>query len=125
MTNLLADLKYILVAILLFLCAFLYYQKSAAENKIHLQNTEIMALRGELIAIAEVANSNASELQKADTEHRKTLSLLNELQTTLSESQFLNREIEREILAADSTRNGDVSDVLQMLRIKKFVGGAK
>lgn len=95
--------------------------KSQLEKKdIELSNTRVA-----LQTAIDTANSNAEAVKLADAEHKKTLSLLNEVTTTLQETSILNREIERQIASGEGGADGDVAPVLQNLRLRKFSGGVQ
>lgn len=95
--------------------------KSQLEKK----DVELAAAAVALQAAVDTANSNAAAVQKADAEHNRTLSLLHQVQTSLSETSLLNRELEREIAGTAAENDGDVAPVLENLRKRKFVGGVR
>ncbi len=95
--------------------------KSQLERK----DIEFAAAAAALQSAVDTANANAEAVQKADAEHKRTLSLLNQVQTSLSETALLNRELEREIASTAADLDGDVAPVLENLRKRKFAGGVR
>src|SRR5690606_2841681 len=71
--------------------------KSQLERKdVELANTRIA-----LQSAIDTANSNADALKKVDAEHKRTLTLLNQVTTDLQKTSSLNRELEREIASGE------------------------
>lgn len=95
------------------------------KSQIEKKDVEKAAAAAALQTAVDTANSNAEAIIMADAEHKKTLSLLNQVQTSLQESAFLNRELERELAATPAELDGPVAPVLENLRRKKFAGGVQ
>ncbi len=95
------------------------------KSQIEKKDVELAAAAAALQSAVDVANSNAEAVKNADAEHKRTLGLLNEVQTSLQETSFLNRELERELAATPAEQDGPVAPVLEHLRKRKFSGGAQ
>lgn len=95
------------------------------KSQIEKKNIELAAAAAALQSAVDTANANAQAVQQADTEHKRTLSLLNQVQTSLSETALLNRELEREIASTAADLDGEVAPVLENLRKRKFAGGVR
>lgn len=98
---------------------------SILKSQIEKKDIELAAAAVALQTAVDTANSNAEAVRNADAEHKRTLSLLNQVQSSLSETAFLNRELEREIVSTTAENNGDVAPVLENLRKRKFAGGVR
>jgi hypothetical protein len=94
-------------------------------TQIEKKDVELAAAAAALQSAVDTANANAEAVKNADAEHRRTLDLLNQVQTSLSETAFLNRELEREIASTVPENDGPVAPVLEQLRKWKFVGGVQ
>lgn len=95
------------------------------KSQIEKKDDELAAANAALQSAVETANSNAEAVKNADAEHKRTLDLLNQVQTSLSETAFLNRELERELAATPAEMDGPVAPVLEQLRKRKFAGGGR
>jgi len=95
------------------------------KSKLAETDAQLMLANAQLKLTIDVANSNAEAVKKADAEHKRTLALLNEVQTSLQETSLLNRELEREIASTTPENDGPVAPVLENLRKRKFTGGAQ
>lgn len=88
-------------------------------------DAQLALANAQLKITVDVANANAEAVKQADAEHKRTLDLLNEVQTSLNETSILNRELEREISSTAPENDGSVAPVLENLRKKKFAGGVQ
>lgn len=88
-------------------------------------DAQLALANAQLQITIDVANSNAEAVKQADAEHKRTLALLNEVQTSLNETSILNRELEREIASTMPENDGPVAPVLENLRKRKFAGGVQ
>lgn len=95
------------------------------KSQIEKKDVELAAAAAALQTAVDTANSNAKAVKMADAEHRRTLDLLNQVQTSLNESSLLNRELERDLAATPAELDGPVAPVLEQLRKRKFVGGVR
>ena len=95
------------------------------KSKLAETDAQLMLANAQLKLTIDVANSNAEAVKKADAEHKRTLALLNEVQTSLQETSLLNRELEREIASTTPENDGPVAPVLEQLRKRKFAGGVQ
>ncbi|MPR60641.1 hypothetical protein D7027_02185 [Ochrobactrum intermedium] len=86
-------------------------------------DAQLALANAQLKITVDVANANAEAVKAADAEHKRTLDLLNQVQTSLQETAVLNRELEREIASGDAGADGPVAPVLENLRKRKFAGG--
>jgi hypothetical protein len=88
-------------------------------------DAQLALANAQLKITVDIANSNADAVKLADAEHKRTLALLNDVQTSLQETAILNRELEREIASGDANQDGPVAPVLETLRKRKFAGGVQ
>ncbi|MCH4539487.1 hypothetical protein [Ochrobactrum sp. A-1] len=88
-------------------------------------DAQLALANAQLKLTVDVANANAEAIRQADAEHKRTLDLLNEVQTSLNETSILNRELEREIASTAPENDGPVAPVLENLRKRKFAGGVQ
>ncbi|MGQ5718835.1 hypothetical protein [Pseudochrobactrum asaccharolyticum] len=95
------------------------------KSQIEKKDVELAAAAAALQSAVDTANMNADAVKKADAEHKRTLALLNQVQTSLSETSLLNRELEREIASTAADLDGEVAPVLENLRKRKFAGGVR
>lgn len=95
------------------------------KSQIEKKDIELAAAAVALQSAVDTANANAAAVQRADAEHKRTLSLLNQVQTSLNETSVLNRELEREIAGTAADLDGEVAPVLENLRKRKFAGGVR
>lgn len=95
------------------------------KSQIEKKDVELVAANAALQSAVETANSNAEAVKNADAEHKRTLALLNQVQTSLQETSFLNRELERELAATPDEEDGPVATVLEKLRKRKFARGVQ
>ncbi|WP_343314060.1 hypothetical protein AAIB41_02630 [Brucella sp. BE17] len=95
------------------------------KSQIEQKDAELAAANAAFQTAVDTANSNAEAVKNADAEHKRTLDLLNQVQTSLSETAFLNRELERELAATPAEMDGPVAPVLEQLRKRKFAGDAQ
>lgn len=96
---------------------------SHLKSKLAESDAQLAMANAQLKITVDVANSNAEAVRQADAEHKRTLDLLNQVQTSLNETSVLNRELEREIASTAPENDGPVAPVLENLRKKKFAGG--
>ncbi len=96
---------------------------SHLKSKLAESDAQLVLANAQLKITVDVANANADAVKQADAEHKRTLALLNEVQTSLNETSVLNRELEREIASTTPENDGPVAPVLENLRKKKFAGG--
>jgi len=123
--TLLSNLRLILVLALatILLGGWLYIRD--LKSKLAESDAQLALANAQLKLTIDVANSNAEALKQADAEHKKTLALLNQVQTSLQETAVLNRELERELASTDAGADGPVAPVLENLRKRKFAGGGQ
>lgn len=95
------------------------------KSQIEKKDIELAAAAVALQTAVDTANANAEAVKNADAEHKRTLTLLQSVQTSLNETAFLNRELEREISGTTADMDGDVAPVLENLRKRKFAGGVR
>ncbi|MDH0123317.1 hypothetical protein ABE562_04965 [Brucella intermedia] len=95
------------------------------KSKLAESDAQLALANAQLKLTIDVANSNAEAVKQADAEHKRTLALLNQVQTSLQETAVLNRELEREIASGDAGADGPVAPVLENLRKRKFAGGVQ
>jgi hypothetical protein len=95
------------------------------KSKLAESDAQLALANAQLKLTIDVANSNAEAVKQADVEHKRTLALLNDVQTSLNETAVLNRELEREIALTSPENDGPVAPVLENLRKRKFAGGVK
>lgn len=95
------------------------------KSQIEKKDAELAVAAVALQSAVDTANANAEAVKNADAEHKRTLSLLNQVQSSLSETAFLNRELEREIAGTAADLDGNVAPVLETLRKRKFAGGVR
>lgn len=95
------------------------------KSQIEKKDIELAAAAAALQSAVDTANANAEAVQRAYAEHKRTLSLLNQVQTSLNETSVLNRELEREISSTAADLDGEVAPVLENLRKRKFAGGVR
>lgn len=98
---------------------------SHLKSKLAESDAQLVLANAQLKLTIDVANSNAEAVKQADAEHKRTLDLLNEVQTSLNETSILNRELEREIASTTPENDGPVAPVLENLRKRKFAGGVQ
>lgn len=98
---------------------------SHLKSKLAESDAQLVLANAQLKITADVANANAEAVIKADAEHKRTLALLNQVQTSLQETAVLNRELEREIASGDAGADGPVAPVLENLRKRKFAGSVQ
>ena len=104
---------------LLLIC---WFYISLLKSQIETKTAENLKLKNDLEISVSIANANAEAVKKADLEHKKTLEILNQVNTSLQETTYLNRALEQEILMMDEEHNAPVANVLENLRLKKFKG---
>ncbi|MEN3142306.1 hypothetical protein ABDF71_09850 [Ochrobactrum sp. WV_118_8] len=98
---------------------------SHLKSKLDESDAQLALANAQLKITVDVANANAEAVKQADAEHKRTLDLLNDVQTSLNETSVLNRELEREIASTAPENDGPVAPVLENLRKKKFAGGVQ
>lgn len=96
---------------------------SHLKSKLDESDAQLALANAQLKITVDVANANAEAVKQADAEHKRTLDLLNQVQTSLNETSLLNRELERELAATPVEMDGPVAPVLENLRKRKFAGG--
>lgn len=121
LSNLRLILGLLLAAILLASWLYIDHLKSRLAES----DAQLALANAQLKLTIDVANANAEAVKSADAEHRATLELLNQVQTSLNETSILNRELEREIASSDAGADGPVAPVLENLRKRKFAGGGQ
>ena len=110
-----------IVAILLGGCLYISHLKSRLAES----DAQLALANAQLKLTVDVANANAEAVKQADAEHKRTLDLLNDVQTSLNETSLINRELEREIASTAPENDGPVAPVLENLRKRKFAGGVQ
>jgi len=98
---------------------------SHLKSKLAESDAQLSLANAQLKLTIDVANSNAEAVKQADAEHKRTLDLLNEVQTSLNETSLINRELEREIASTTPENDGPIAPVLENLRKRKFAGGVQ
>lgn|GEM_PF-6211972 len=98
---------------------------SHLKSKLAESDAQLTLANAQLKLTVDVANANAEAVKQADAQHKRTLDLLNQVQTSLNETSILNRELEREIASTTPENDGFVAPVLENLRKRKFAGGVK
>ncbi len=123
--TLLSNLRLILVLALatILLGGWLYIRD--LKSKLAESDAQLALANAQLKLTIDVANSNAEAVKHADAEHKRTLALLNQVQTSLQETAVLNRELELEISSGVAGADGPVAPVLEALRKRKFAGGVQ
>lgn len=122
---LLSNLRLILGLMLAAILIVGWLYISHLKSKLAETDAQLTLANAQLKLTIDVANSNAEAVKQADAEHKRTLDLLNQVQTSLNETSFLNRELEREIASTTPENDGPVAPVLETLRKRKFAGGVK
>ena len=95
------------------------------KTKLAESDAQLALANAQIKLTIDVANSNAEAVKQADAQHKRTLALLNDVQTSLNETAILNRELEREIASTTPENDGSVAPVLENLRKRKFAGGVQ
>jgi len=98
---------------------------SHLKSKLDESDAQLSLANAQLKITVDVANANAEAVKQADAEHKRTLDLLNEVQTSLNETSLINRELEREIASTTPENDGPIAPVLENLRKRKFAGGVQ
>ena len=122
---LLSNLRLILGLLLAAIIIGGWLYISHLKSKLSESDAQLALANAQLKLTIDVANSNAEAVRLADAEHKRTLELLNYVQTSLNETSILNRELEREIASTAPENDGPVAPVLENLRKRKFAGGVK
>lgn len=107
----------------IFIGGWLYI--SQLKSKLAESDAQLSLANAQLKLTIDVANANAEAVKQADAEHKRTLDLLNEVQTSLNETSLINRELEREIASTTPENDGPIAPVLENLRKRKFAGGVQ
>lgn len=119
LSNLRLVLAIALAAILIGGWLYILHLKSQLSES----DAQLALANAQLKLTVDVANANAEAVKQSDAEHKRTLELLNEVQTSLNETSVLNRKLEREIASTTPENDGSVAPVLENLRKRKFAGG--
>lgn len=123
--SILSNLRLILAIILAAILIGGWLYISHLKSKLAESDAQLALANAQLKITVDVANANAEAVKQADAEHKRTLELLNQVTSSLQETSLLNRELEREIAAADADQDGPVAPVLEQLRKRKFAGGVQ
>lgn len=123
--TLLSNLRLILAIMLAAILIGGWLYISHLKSKLAETDAQLALANAQLKITVDVANANAEAVKQADVEHKRTLALLNQVQTSLQETAVLNRELEREIASGDAGADGPVAPVLENLRKRKFAGGGQ
>ncbi|SPL65054.1 hypothetical protein [Ochrobactrum soli] len=123
--SILSNIRLILGLLLAAILIVGWIYISHLKSKLAESDAQLTLANAQLKLTVDVANSNAEAVKMADAEHKRTLALLNEVQTSLNETSLLNRELDREIASTTPENDGPVAPVLENLRKRKFAGGVQ
>lgn len=116
------NLRTICFIIIAVAIGFIWLHYQALESDLKSTKVELATARANLNVALDAAKSNLESLNQAESEHRTTLALLNDVHSNLSMAASIHRELELGITGSDASLDGDVAPVLENLRKAKFGG---